>query len=111
MKNKKAIINIKNNDKECFKWSVTRALHMRERDNERIDKLLKKQTEKYKWDGVNFPATFYDIDKFERNNKIGVVLFGGEQTEYRDKETGEIVDEIIILRTPKEKYSKEVQLL
>ena len=30
LKNKKAIINIKNNDEECFKWSVTRALHMKE---------------------------------------------------------------------------------
>ena len=61
--------------------------------------------------GVNFPATFHDIDKFERNNKIGVILFGAEQTNYRDRVTGEKMEEIIILRTPKEKYEKKVQLL
>ena len=74
---------------------------------------MRKQAEGYNWEGVNFPATFHDIDKFERNNKIGVILFGAEQTNYRGKVTKEKVDEIIILRAPREKVKakKTVQLL
>ena len=35
---KKAIIKIKNEDDECFKWSITRALNPVEKNSERIDK-------------------------------------------------------------------------
>ena len=45
LKNKKAIINMKNNEDECFKHSVPRALNPVERDGERMTKLLKKQAE------------------------------------------------------------------
>ena len=34
---KKAIINLKNEDEECFKWAITRALNPVERNSERID--------------------------------------------------------------------------
>ena len=35
---KKAIINLKNEDDECFKWTITRALNLVEKHFERIDK-------------------------------------------------------------------------
>ena len=35
---KKAVINMKNDDDQCFKWAVTRALNPVERDSERITK-------------------------------------------------------------------------
>ena len=38
---KKAIINLKNEDDECFKWAVTRALNPVEKNSERIDKKLR----------------------------------------------------------------------
>ena len=34
---KKAIINLKNEDEECFKWAITRALNIVEKNSERID--------------------------------------------------------------------------
>src|SRR6218665_2232338 len=37
---KNAIINMKNDDEECFKWCITRALNPVERDSERITKAL-----------------------------------------------------------------------
>ena len=41
---KKAIINLKNEDNECFMWSVTRALNMVDNCPERIDiKLIRLQ--------------------------------------------------------------------
>ena len=33
---KKAIINLRNNDDECFKWAITRALNPVEKNSERI---------------------------------------------------------------------------
>ena len=37
---KKAITYIKNEDDECFKWAITRALNSVEKNSERIDKKL-----------------------------------------------------------------------
>ena len=41
---KKAIINLKNKDGECFKWAVTRALNPVERNSERIDRKLREKS-------------------------------------------------------------------
>ena len=38
----KAIINLKNEDDECFKWSITRALNPVENHPERIDENFEK---------------------------------------------------------------------
>ena len=40
---KKALINLKNEDNECFKWAVTRALNPADKNVERIDKKLKEK--------------------------------------------------------------------
>jgi hypothetical protein len=54
---KKAIINMKNKDNECFKWCVTRALNPVEEHPERITKELKKQAEQLNWSGIEFPVS------------------------------------------------------
>ena len=46
LSSKKAIINIKNEDNQCFKWCITRALNMIPKNQERIDEDLKKQSTK-----------------------------------------------------------------
>ena len=38
--------------------------------------VLKKVEDKYNWEGVNFPATFDDIQTFENNNKVCVNIYG-----------------------------------
>ena len=38
LKNKKAIVNLKNEDEKCFKWSVTRALFPVKKDPQRVSK-------------------------------------------------------------------------
>ena len=65
---KKAIINMKNNDNECFKWCVTRALNMKNKDNERIDKELIEKSKELNWKGIEFPFELNQIAKFEKNN-------------------------------------------
>ena len=41
--NKKAIINMMNEDDQCFKWNVTRALNPVEKNAEKIDNELRRQ--------------------------------------------------------------------
>ena len=44
IRGKNAVINMKNDDDQCFKWSVTRSLNPVDKNAERITKELKKQS-------------------------------------------------------------------
>ena len=80
---KKAIINMKNEDNKCFTWSVLRALNPRERDNERIDKGLKKKEDSLNMTGIAYPVQLNALDKFERQNPtISINVFGYEESVY-----------------------------
>ena len=73
---KKAIINIKNEDNECFKWCVTRALNMKSKNNERVDEELIEKSKELNWDGIDFPVLLKHIKKFEKNNEdISIYVF------------------------------------
>lgn len=79
----KAIINLKNRDNECFKWSVTRALFPEKRDNERITKKLRENSERLNWDGLQFPMQVDKIGIFERHNPdYAINVFGHEKHTY-----------------------------
>ena len=67
IKDKKAIINIKNKDDKCFLWCILRYLHPKERDEERIND-LKKYEFSLNTKGVTFPMNVKDITKFEKLN-------------------------------------------
>ena len=54
-KNKKAIINMENEDDQCFKWSVTRALNPKDKNSEKVDDDLIEQAKELNWKGINFP--------------------------------------------------------
>ena len=80
---KKAIINMENKDDECFKWCVARALNPVARDGERITKILRKQSEKLNWSGIEFPLELKGIDCFEKQNEtISVNVYGYERGVY-----------------------------
>ena len=65
---KKAIINPKNDDDECFKWAIIRALNPVEKNSERIEKKLREKSEVLNWDCLKFPVNLSDINKFENHN-------------------------------------------
>ena len=79
LSNKKAIINPKNNDMECFKCSVIIAKRWEEIGNnpERVNKLKRFESE-YDWTDIEYPFTTRYIGKFEKNNKILVNILAGE---------------------------------
>ena len=76
---KKAIINPKNADQECFKWAVIAASRWEEINNnpERISK-LKRFEKDFDWSGIGFPVSFKDISKFEFRNQISINLLAIE---------------------------------
>ena len=95
IRSKKSIINIKNEDDMCFKWSVARALNPVERNAERITRLLREQAEELNMSGTEFPVKLKDIEKFEKQNpNISIKGFGYE-------------GEIYPLRTSKMKQNRQ----
>ena len=70
---KKAIINPKNSDMECFKWAVITADKWETIGNnpERVSKLKKFEGE-YDCPDIEFPFSIRSIDKFERKDEISV---------------------------------------
>ena len=80
---KKAVINMKNGDDQCFKWSVTRALNPVDIHPERITKELKDQSGRLDWSGLKFPVKLDHIVIFKRfHPSISINVFGFEGVVY-----------------------------
>src|SRR6218665_2386888 len=54
--NKKATINMKNDDNECFNWCVTGALNSTDNNPQRITNKFIEQSKKLDWSGIEFPV-------------------------------------------------------
>ena len=83
LKNKKAIINMKNEDNDkCFLWCVLRALNPKDRDAERIDKDLKNKENTLNMEGIDYPVSLKDIKRFEKQNlDISISVLGYSKDE------------------------------
>ena len=70
IKDKKAVVNPKNEDNECFKWAVLASLFPVERKNKNPGQVTnyKEHVNKVSWDGVEFPADTNSIITFEKAN-------------------------------------------
>ena len=99
IKNKKGVINIKNEDNQCFKWCVVRALNPIDQNSNRLTKELVKQSKSLNWNGLKFPVGLKAIKIFETNNpSISINVFGFE-------------DEVYPLKISKEKRINNIDLL
>ena len=77
LKNKKAIINMKNQDNECFKWCVLRALNPTNKNAERIDNDLRSKQDTINMEGISYPVDFRGVDRFESQNPdISISILG-----------------------------------
>ena len=82
LKNKKAIINMKNQDDKCFLWSVLRALNPKDNHPERIDNDLKSKVDILNMQGIQYPVNFRGIDRFEsQNSEISITVLGYNKDE------------------------------
>ena len=72
---KKACINIQNQDHMCFKYSVQCGLcQVYEKDHPNRLYHYKNLKDGLNWDNVNFPSSNVDIDTFEENNQGKVAI-------------------------------------
>ena len=82
LKNKKAIINMKNQDDKCFLWSVLRALNPKDNHPERIDNDLKSKVDILNMQDIQYPVSFRGIDRFESQNlEISITVLGYNKDE------------------------------
>ena len=76
LKDKKAIINMKNDCNKCFLWCVLRALNLKDKNNELIDGDLKSKIEMVDMGDIKYPVELKDIKKFESlNSDIAISVF------------------------------------
>ena len=75
----KGIINMKNNDDECFRWCHIRYLLPQNKDPQRIKWCDKKYVEKLDYSGIEFPVSVKQYNKIEKQNSINVNVFGYEE--------------------------------
>ena len=77
IKNRQAIINIKNKDDKCFIWSVLRHLYPKKKDNPEYIGDLKVYENTLNTKGLIFPMSLKDISKFEKLNPLlpGINVF------------------------------------
>ena len=82
LKNKKAIINMQNEDDKCFMWSVLRALYPKDTNPQRVDNDLKSKQDTINMKGIRYPVNFRDIDRFESQNpEISITILGYNKDE------------------------------
>ena len=77
---KKAIINMKNKDNKCFLWCVLRALNSDEKNPQRLDKKLMDKENTLNMEGIDYPESLKDLNKFEKQNPtISITVLGYER--------------------------------
>ena len=110
---KKAVINMQNDDEECFKWCMARAANPVEKNPARIDKKLRESAKVLNMEGIRTPTPIEDIIKFEEQNEdfAVIVLAYNENNKihpYRDsKYTYQRKHTVILLLIADENNSKE----
>ena len=95
----KGLINMKNEDNECFRWCHIRHLNPQEKYPQRIKKVDKPYVEKLDYSDVEFPVGVKHYNKIEKQNSININVFG-----YENKEPYPIY-------VSKEKYEDHMELL
>jgi hypothetical protein len=74
---KKAIVSMKCDDDECFRYAVTLALNPTNTHHPgRITAELREQSRSLNWEGTRFSVPPENIGEFEEKNSIGINLIG-----------------------------------
>lgn len=109
IKNKQAIVNVKNNDNQCFRWAVLSALHPAK---DHCDQLYNYERFKKElnFDNITFPVTLHNISTFENQNpniSINVYII---QKEY-DINSEVFKNMLLPIRLTEKVKSKHIHLL
>ena len=105
---KKGLINIKNQDNECFRWCHIRMVNPMDKHPERVKKEDKSMTEKLDYSGIEFPISKKDYNKIEKKNGIRVNVFGYENKQlypiHISKEDFEMELNLLLLESDGKKH-------
>ena len=72
------LLNIRNNDNKCFAYSVLAAMFPEKEHKQRQIK-YKPNLQKLNFDNIEFPMSLTHVPKFEKQNNIGINVFGFEK--------------------------------
>ena len=104
----KGLINMKNEDNECFRWCHIRHLNPQDKNPERIKKSDKEYVNKLDYSGIEFPVSVKNYNKIEKQNSINISVFGYENKEpypiYVSKEKYEDHMELLLMTTNENKH-------
>ena len=74
IKNKKARVNVQNDDDQCFRWVVLSALHPASININRVSSYFSYKNE-LNFEGIEFPIDPRKIGKFETQNDVSVNVY------------------------------------
>ena len=104
----KGLINMKNNDNECFRWCHIRHLSPQDKYPQRIKKCDKAYISKLDYTGIEFPVTIKQLSKIEKQNEININVFGYEEKQpypiYISKEKYEDHMELLLITKDENKH-------
>ena len=107
---RKGLINIKNDDNECFRWCHVRHLNPLRHHNERITQKDREIAKTLDYSGVTFPVTIRDIGKIENQNKININVFGYDEYVFpiRNSKTehGDTLNVLLMERETEKEYKQ-----
>ena len=75
----KGLINIKNEEDECFRWCHIRFLNPQRTNPQRINRVDKQMINELNYDGIAFLVTQKQYNKIETQNNIRINVFGYEK--------------------------------
>ena len=75
IKNKKACLNVKNTDQQCFLYSVILHDNPTIRHIDRGERVFNNYIDKYNNDVINYPMSLEQISKFEKQNNKTINVY------------------------------------
>ena len=91
--NKKAFINMQNGDNQCFLWCVLRVLNPKDNHSERVDTELRQKENTLNMEGIEYPVSLKDLNKFEKQNPtISITVLGYERKKVYPLRSSDYVD-------------------
>lgn len=100
IKNRRACINVINNDNKCFMWAILSALHPQDKHSERVSKYRPYENE-LKFDGIEFPVSKESYKTFEKLNNMSINVF---DTEFDAKDKTNVIKPLYLTSVEKEKH-------
>ena len=78
----KGLVNLKNDENECFRWCHIRYFNPQEKDPQRIKKSNKRMVEDLNYQDTEFSVSAKDYTKTEEQNSINVNVFRYENKQF-----------------------------